>query len=155
MKRKRGDLSPEDAEQTLAYLFSAARHVRGKAGAEQLLADLLTPSEQLMLGRRIWIARLLLAGRSRAEIGEQLQVGPNTISRVQEWLDDRMPNYKEVLQELQVKDGSKKQHNTKSANVAPDYDPLGFAALKRRYPLHFLLFPGPTAPPPPRRRKRT
>jgi hypothetical protein len=85
-----------------------------------------------MLGRRIWIARLLIQGDSQAEIGRKLKVGPNTIWRVEKWLDDQIPGYEDAIKGLESE--LKKRSMTKT----PDFS---FKALKKSYPLHFLLFP--------------
>lgn len=115
MKKKINDLSEKDRIQTLDMLYTATSNIHGRDAMKLFLRDLLTESERVMLGRRIWIARLLLSGNSQAEIGKRLKVGPNTIWRVQKWLEDQFPG-----------DG---RHD--------------YAALKKKYPLHFLLFPEP------------
>lgn len=115
MKKKINDLSEKDRIQTLDMLYTAAGSISGRDAMKLFLRDLLTTSERVMLGRRIWIARLLLSRHSQAEIGKRLKVGPNTIWRVQKWLEDQFPD-----------DG---RHD--------------YAMLKKKYPLHFLLFPEP------------
>lgn len=101
------------------------------------LRDLLTESERIMLGRRIWIARLLLSGESGAEIGRRLKVGPNTIDRVQRWLNDQMPGYEKALA------GVEKEMDRRALVAERKADPFSYAALKKKYPLHFLFFPEP------------
>ncbi|MCA9362541.1 hypothetical protein KC906_04150 [Candidatus Kaiserbacteria bacterium] len=79
MKKKIDQLSEQEQIETLDILYTAASAVKGREATKAFLRDLLTPSERIMLGRRIWIARLLLQGYTQAEIGEKLQVGPNTV----------------------------------------------------------------------------
>jgi uncharacterized protein YerC len=137
MKRKKDDLSKEDYIKTLDYLYTAVGSVHGRDGMKSFLKDLLTPSERIMLGRRIWIARLLLAGHSQREIGERLKVGPNTVSKVEQWLHDQFPGYETAIT------GLEKELDTRAVRRESFADPLSFAALKRKYPLHFLLFKSP------------
>lgn len=132
MKKKLEELSEQDQIETLDMLYTAASVVKGRNATKAFLRDLLTPSERIMLGRRIWIARLLLQGYSQAEIGERLQVGPNTIWRVQRWLSDQMPGYEDAIRGLEV-ELTKRKSSTDG--------PFSFAALKKKYPMHFLLFP--------------
>src|SRR3989344_7729843 len=98
MKRKINDLSEKDKIQTLDLLYTAASSVHGRDAMKLFLRDLLTTSERVMLGRRVWIARLLLSGHSQVEIGKRLHVGPNTIWRVQKWLEDQFPGYEQAIQ---------------------------------------------------------
>jgi len=133
MKKKIDDLSEQEKVETLDMLYTAAGSISGRDATKAFLRDLLTPSERIMLGRRIWIARLLLQGYSQAEIGEKLQVGPNTIWKVQRWLNDQMPGYQEAIKGLALEMNKRKTENKNA---------FSFDSLKKRYPLHFLLFPG-------------
>ena len=98
------------------------------------LRDLLTPSERVMLGRRILIARMLLRGDSFREIEESLGVGQETIHRVKRWLRDELPGYEQAVRGLEAE--LKKRKTLHELNHS-------FANLKRKYPLYFLLFPWP------------
>lgn len=137
MKRRKDELSKEDYIKTLDYLYTAASSVQGRDKVKAFLKDLLTRSEKIMLGRRVWIARLLLAGYSRREIGERLKVGPNTVWKVERWLSDQLPGYEEAVA------GLEKTLDKRAVRRESFADPFSFAALKRKYPLHFLLFPNP------------
>lgn len=137
MKKKITQLNKEDRIRTLDLLYTATSGVRGRKAMKLFLRDLLTESERIMLGRRIWIARLLLAGVSQAEIGERLEVGPNTVWRVQKWLEDQLPGYEQALA------GLEKEMDKRAVKAEIKDNPFGYAALKKKYPLHFLLFPEP------------
>ncbi len=137
MKRKKDELSKEDYSKTLDYLYTAASSIKGRDGVKLFLRDLLTPSERIMLGRRIWIARMLLNGCSQREIGARLKVGPNTVWRVERWLKDQLPGYETALR------GLEHELNRRALEREAREDPFSFIALKRKYPLHFLLFPTP------------
>ncbi len=87
MKRKVSDLSEREVVTTLDALYTAAGSLKGRDAMKSFLRDLLTPSERIMLGRRIIIARMIIAGESYDSIGERLHVGRNTISKVYKWLE--------------------------------------------------------------------
>lgn len=87
MKRKVSDLSEKEMATTLDALYTAASSLKGRDAMKSFLRDLLTPSERVMLGRRIIIARMIVAGESYDAIGERLHVGRNTISKVYKWLE--------------------------------------------------------------------
>lgn len=137
MKRKPSDLSPEEQAQTRKLLFAAAQTAFDNKNIEEFLECLLTPSEQIMLGRRIWIARMLLEKKRYDEIGAQLNVGPSTIRKVELWLLGLIPDYGK-----HIKSQRKKMAETRRKEIAKQ-NPFGLTALKKKYPLHFLLFPWP------------
>ncbi|TSD06405.1 MAG: hypothetical protein Greene07147_264 [Parcubacteria group bacterium Greene0714_7] len=137
MKRKSSDLGKEEKMKTLDILYTAAGSVRGRSTMKLFLRDLLTESERIMLGRRIWIARLLIQGERANDIATKLRVGLATIYRVERWLQDQFPGFEEAIKSMDKE--FKKRENLFEAN----YGPFSFRALKRKYPLHFLLFPEP------------
>jgi len=134
MKKKITQLTKAQYIETLDMLYTAAGSMHGRDATKSFLKELLTPSERIMLGRRIWIARLLLSGHTHSEIGAQLEVGPNTIVKIERWLQKQMPGYREAIK------GLEKEMRTRSDKREMAQNPFGFKALKRKYPLHFLLF---------------
>jgi len=137
MKRKPSDLSPEDQTFTRKVLFEAAKTAQSSKQLEKFLSGLLTPSEQIMLGRRIWISRMLLENKRYEEIGERLLVAPNTITNVELWMRGLLPDYGDFIQKERKR--TTKQRRDEIAKM----NPFGLTALKKKYPLHFLLFPWP------------
>jgi uncharacterized protein YerC len=110
---------------------------------KMFLRDLLTESERVMLGRRILIARELLAGRSYNDIEEDMKVGRATIWRVQRWLEDQIPGYENAVREMTAEFAKReKAHRQKKM-----YATSALYRLKKKYPLHFLLFPWPKGSP--------
>ena len=134
MKRKPKDLTRKEFIVTLDTLYTAASAVKGRDAVKSFLKDLLTPSERVMLGRRIIIARLLIAGETYDEICRRMKVGKTTVSKVDRWLNDQFPGYEDAVK------GLEKEFADRS-NKYPE--PFSFAWLKKKYPLHFLLFPQP------------
>lgn len=135
MKIRARELSDKQRIMTLDALYSAAGSLRGREATKLFLRDLLTESERIMLGRRILIAHKLLAGVSTRTIADELGVGLDTIWRVEKWLSDQLPGYEQALSGME-KEFSKRKRKTENK--------IHFARLKKRYPLHFLLFPTPT-----------
>ncbi len=135
MKVKAEKLSEQETIRTLDTLYTAASAVQGRAAVKLFLRDLLTRSERIMLGRRILIARKLIQRESYSSIIESLSVGPDTIYRVQKWLNDQMPGYEQAVAGLE-KEFSRRQEKKLYAQSA-------LYRLKKKYPLHFLLFPTP------------
>lgn len=150
MKVQSKNLTKEERIRTLDALYTAATHVRGRTEVKAFLRDLLTESERIMMGRRILIARHLIAQRSFEKISEDLHVSPKTISKVQHWLEDQFPGYEKALEGLEkefVRRRTKTASSRKRPND-PNFDSYLYATsalyrLKKKYPIHFLLFPMP------------
>lgn len=103
------------------------------------LKDLLTESERIMMGRRILIARLLLSGKTYAEIKDDLRVGNSTIRTVERWLNDQFPGYESAVRGMEKEfEAREKRYDDKYM-----YATSALYRLKKKYPLHFLLFPWP------------
>jgi len=134
MKIKLKNLKKQQQIETLDVLYTAAGSVRGREATKQFLRDLLTESERTMLGRRILIARRLLAGEAYEYIRNELGVGMATIATVHHWLNDQLPGYENALE------GMEKEFHKRKTRAEVNKN---FANLKRKYPLHFLLFPWP------------
>ncbi|PIR84947.1 hypothetical protein COU15_03275 [Candidatus Kaiserbacteria bacterium CG10_big_fil_rev_8_21_14_0_10_45_20] len=130
MKKKIIDLSEKEKMVTLDALYTAAGTVRGRGAMKSFLRDLLTESERVMLGRRIIIARMILSGCTYEDISTRLGVGMDTISKVNYWLSGQFPGLKKAVQVLD-KEIIRRERDTSFGT---------FGALKKKYPLHFLLF---------------
>jgi len=68
--------------------------------AANFIDDLLTPTEKIMLAKRLAIAYLLLKGHSYVEIKDLLKVSTPTIGSVSLLLKIRGSGYKEIVQKL-------------------------------------------------------
>jgi uncharacterized protein YerC len=125
--------------ETLDALYTAAGSLKGRDAMKRFLKDLLTESERIMLGRRILVARALLMGKTHDEIVQEMKVGKDTTARISKWLDDQLPGYEEAIEgmEKELKDRQEKYEDKKL------YATNAFYRLKKKYPMHFLLFPKP------------
>lgn len=139
MKVQIKNLKDHERIETLDTLYTAAGGIRGRNAMKLFLRDLLTQSERVMLGRRIMIARRLLAGISHRQIEVELKVGRDTVRKVNHWLQDQLPGYEQAVQELE------KKHKARQEKFEDKklYATSALYRLKKKYPLHFLLFPTP------------
>lgn len=129
------ELSEQERIRTLDSLYTAASAVRGRAAMKLFLRDLLTESERVMLGRRILIARLLLQRETSEAIRDRTGAGYATIERVRHWLHDQLPGYENAIAAMEEEFGRR--------DFKRKYAKSMLFRFKRRYPLHFLLFPEP------------
>jgi len=135
MKKRMSELSEQERVKTLDTLYTAAASIRGRVAMKLFLRDLLTESERVMLGRRILIARLLLMGETYDSIHIRLGAGHGTIRSVDRWLQNQMPGYENAVHAMEEEFG-KREFKKKYATSM-------LFRFKKRYPLHFLLFPEP------------
>jgi len=133
MKRKTEDLSKEEIIVILDTLYTALSSIQGRDAIKLFLRDLLTPSERIMLGRRIIIARLLMAGETYGRIQERMGVGRTTVGRVQHWLDDQFPGFEKAIAGIEKEYGRRAEKKL--------YATSALHRLKKQYPLYYLLLP--------------
>lgn len=129
-KVKLSSISKEEKSRLLADLFDVVYGLKSKQKTIDLLVGLLTPSESLMLARRIQIAKQLINGNTYEGIKEDLEVGYQTISGVEQWLNARDGAYRKVLMEWISKSRKKDIANRKE---------YGDKSLLDRYPQHRFL----------------
>jgi Trp operon repressor len=98
-----------------------------------LLQQLLTPSEIVMLGRRIRIAQWLLTGKSCEEVREKLHAGRTTVHKVDHLLRLSCDSYEHVFPSLYWEAIENISEEKKNASK------YSFAWTRTKYPLHFLL----------------
>lgn len=73
----------KDVEDRVAEtLLEALSQVRDKKEASLFISDLLTPTERIMVSKRLAIAVLLLKGLSYESVKEILKVSSDTVGRV-------------------------------------------------------------------------
>jgi uncharacterized protein YerC len=130
----------EKKEKKLALdiLTQMADQFSGKDGASSFINHVLTEGEKVAIGRRIAVARMVLSGKTYFEVNELLSISPNTFRNVRKWLHEELPGFNDVLER------NKKVEEEKALKRSKKYrepvQPFSFADLKRRYPMHFLLF---------------
>ncbi len=104
---------------------------------KNFLKDMLSETEAIMLARRLKIAKLIYAGWNYDKIEKALHTSASTIAAVHSWLDGGFGGYIQGLtklrKELQRQEGL--QEKRQEAR-----EPFSLEYLKKKYPLHFLLF---------------
>ncbi|MDO8620520.1 MAG: Trp family transcriptional regulator [bacterium] len=104
---------------------------------QNFLKDLLSETEAVMLARRLKIAKLIYQGKSYEAIEKLMHASPTTIASVHSWLDGGFGGYLQGIQKLREELGRQAVLQEKKEQ---SLDPLSLEGLKKRYPLHFLLF---------------
>ena len=122
-----------DRMKYLDLLWTSIASLKSRDEVKNFFKDLLSESEAIMLSRRIMIAKYLLEGLTYDEIKTQMKVGDNNIAKVHSWLTSGFGGYEKAIREFN------KALDKRGVNkILPR--PLSFEWLRKKYPLHFLLF---------------
>mgnify|MGYP001565443692 CR=1 FL=1 len=119
----------------LDLLWTSIAELRSREEVKNFFKDLLSESEAIMLARRITIAKYLLENKSYDEINYLMSASHTTIATVHRWLSSGFNGY-----ETAIKKFNKAMNKRRSSGVANRPEPYTFGWLKKKYPLHFLLF---------------
>lgn len=95
----------KDIEDRILDLFwSSFAPLSTKGSVKLLLDDLLTPTEKLMIAKRLAIAFMLIKGYDYASINSRLKVSNPTIWNVKMWLNHKGEGYKMVIDKIMTKE---------------------------------------------------
>ncbi|MFH0819566.1 MAG: YerC/YecD family TrpR-related protein [bacterium] len=133
-KVKYRNLSQTERKIYLGEFYSMVSLLKSRDEVKRFFKDLLTLSEVVMISRRIQVAKMLLEGYFYKDIRKKLGVGFSTIRQVDRWLRYGFGGYKEIIKKYKKKYPEEKQIRARS-NL-----PFSVDWLKKKYPLHFLLF---------------
>ncbi|MDP1710515.1 MAG: Trp family transcriptional regulator [candidate division WWE3 bacterium] len=93
-------LDPKIKERLDVIILDALSGLRSPPDAHDLIQDLLTPTEQEMIKKRIGIAVLLEKGYDHRTIAEVLRVSTTTVNRVSLWLKFHGKGYRKIAKRL-------------------------------------------------------
>lgn len=128
-------VDPIEKSKYLDILWTSIAGLNTRQEVKDFFKDLLSVTEAVMLGRRLVIAKMLLEGAKYEEIIKEHKVGDDTIGRVQQWLTSGFGGYEKALEAFE-----NALEKRKEAERVKNIEPYSFEWLKRKYPLHFLLF---------------
>lgn len=136
-KFRLNNLPKEKRIQMIAEFYDTIDSLKSRKEVRFFFRDLLTPDEIAMLMRRVEVAALLLAGFTYQQIEELLGVGKDKINNVQKSLTNHGEGYRVAIKRLlQIR----KERIKKIKKMEKDYHKSTFEKLKKKHPLHFLLF---------------
>lgn len=130
-------ISAKEKKELLSEFWGLVYLLENQEEIENFFRDLLSESEVVMLARRIRIAKLLLEGKSYEEIREIMKTSHVTINNVQRWLQINDNSYKKAAPILEKELTRQRKF---AAKKIEEKTPFTFEWLKKRYPLHFLIF---------------
>lgn len=126
------NLSELERKKFLGELYTMIALLKSREEVKQFFKDLLTLSEVVMISRRLQVAKMLLEGYTYRDIQAKLKVGFATIVSVERWLNQGFGGYRNII-------ARHKKQEKKSEEYAPA-PPFSLKHLRKKYPLHFLLW---------------
>ncbi|OGI17571.1 MAG: hypothetical protein A3J63_04235 [Candidatus Moranbacteria bacterium RIFCSPHIGHO2_02_FULL_40_12b] len=124
------DVDKKERIRVIGELYEVIAELKSKDEVFKFLFGLFTPSEVLMIARRIQIAKMLLDDKSYEEIGKRLGVSHQTTRKVEHWLKSD----EERMKLIDIKLEKIKKKNKASKNRGYYYE-----SLLDRYPGHRFL----------------
>lgn len=105
--------SVEKAERNriIRELFEIIANLKNKEEVFGFMLGLFSPSESLMIGRRIQIAKLLLDDFGYDYIEKKLKVSHQTINKIEHWLNDNEERGKILLKNIENNEKKRKMNN--------------------------------------------
>ena len=131
-------MSPQEKNKILNEFYSIVSSLKNREQIINFFKDVLTPSEAVMLARRIQIAKMLLQGYGYLEISKRLKTGIDTIVKVQRWLKDGFGGYLSALEKAVRKEKAETGHK-EDMEARRNVDPNSLEGLAYRYPLYWGL----------------
>ena len=92
-------LTLKEKQELIAPLIEALYRLKTREQIREFISRLLTPSELVMLGRRMVVAEKLVRGKSYETIRKETGVGFSTIRNVDGWLEHAVRDYYDVRAE--------------------------------------------------------
>lgn len=87
-------------EQVYNLFYQSLANLNSQKEVEQFLKDLLSPTERLMLSKRLAIALLLVKGYDFRGICQALKVSQTTVAKVNYWLRHGGRGYQKVANQI-------------------------------------------------------
>ncbi|MFA6159924.1 MAG: Trp family transcriptional regulator [Parcubacteria group bacterium] len=96
-KVKSHEIDSKERYTIIGNFFDIIANLKSKKEVVDFFVGLLTPSENLMVARRIQIAQLLIEGEGYETIKNKLKVSFQTITKTERWLHSEDEDYNSWL----------------------------------------------------------
>ncbi len=120
-------LSKKEIDELFIDFAEAIGSIKNSIEAANLIKDLLTEQEVVILARRLQIARLINNGYTYEQMHKAMQVGNSTIARVQLWMNTYGDGVRTVI----------KRTESSREKEGGETDPLSWSKVKKKYPMYF------------------
>lgn len=94
-------VDPREKHRIIGELFEIIVNLKTKKEVVGFLINLLTPSEILMVARRIQVAKMLLEEDNYEIIRKKLKVSNQTITKIEYWLKNDEEKNKLIIEKIE------------------------------------------------------
>jgi len=126
-KVKYSKINKREKYQIIGDLYEIISSLNSKKEVIDFFVGLLTPSEALMMARRIQIGKKIIEGKSYEKIRRELKVGFDTIAKTENWVHGGSEEYSKWI-EKRLKESMTKKSSSES-----------YKSLLDKYPGHKML----------------
>ena len=119
-------VDPKEKYRIIGEFFELVSGLKSKKEIVDFFVGLLTPSEALMMARRVQVAKMVVDGCGYDEIMKKLKVGCQTITKTEHWLHGKGEEYG-VWIERRLKESAKEKkkpdqkYSTSMLDKYPEY----------------------------------
>jgi len=118
-------INPREKYQIIGDFYEIVANLKSRKEVIDFFVGLFTPSEALMMARRIQIAKKIIQGRGYEEIRKELKVSYQTITKTEKWIFSESKEYDKWIQKCLTRENKNKDS--------------GYQTLLDRYPGHRIL----------------
>jgi TrpR-related protein YerC/YecD len=92
-KVKSNSFDPKEKYKIIGEFFEIISGLKSKKEIIDFFVGLLTPSEAIMMARRIQVAKMVIEGNGYDEIMKKMKVSSQTITKTEHWLHGKGEEY--------------------------------------------------------------
>lgn len=111
----------KEKQKIIAELFEIFVELRTRNDVFTFLLGLFTPSEVLMIARRIQVVKMIIDGNNYDEIRKKLKVSNQTITKMEHWLrnDDEKTDF--IVKKIGISKKNVLKNKIQSSNMLDKY----------------------------------
>lgn len=124
------NIDPREKYKIIEEFFEIIAGLKNKKEVIDFFVGILTPSESLMMARRIQIAKMIINENSYEDIRKKLKVGFSTIQKTDKWINNEDRDYNLWIKKCIIRNIKKRKDGRKNGD---------FSSLLKKYPQHRMF----------------
>lgn len=114
-------IEKKEKQRIISELFEIFVELKTKNEVFSFLLGLFTPSEVLMIARRIQVVKMIIDGKNYDEIRKKLKVSNQTITKMEHWLRNDDEKTELIVRKIGVSKKNVKRNRVHSSSVLDKY----------------------------------
>lgn len=121
MKVNPYQIDPKEKYIVVSDMFEVISGLGSKKEIANFFLGLFTPSEALMIARRIQIAKMILDGYGYDDIRKKLKVGNNNIQQIDRWIHEDGLDFSNLIKSKVGKQNKKTKNSYNTESLLDKY----------------------------------